>query len=335
MAQMKFEDILSDLKKKKYYPIYLLMGEETYYIDQITNYIQENILTDVEKEFNLSHLYGKETDVATIVSYAKRYPMMASHHIVIVKEAQNIRDLEPLLGYIQNPLSTTILVIGYKYKSYDKRKKLVKAIEKAGVVYEGKKLYDNKVPEWINDYVTSRGYRIGPKAVQMLADHLGNDLGKIVNEVTKLFISLEKNGEITTSIIEQNIGISKDFNIFEYQSALGQRDSMKAYSIAKYFAENPKSNPLIMVLGVLCQYFSKILVYHTVKSGNRADAATALSVSPFFVDDYRKAAANYSVAKLFKVFSYLREYDLKSKGVDNTTTSDGELLKELTYKILH
>lgn len=335
MPSMKFEAILKDLRNKIYYPVYFLMGEETFYIDVISDYIQKNVLQEEEQEFNLTFLYGKETDVATIVSHAKRYPMMASHHVVIVKEAQNIRDLDLMLPYVQNPLKSTILVIGYKHKSYDKRKKFVKEIEKMGVVFEGKKLYDNQVPGWIADYLKRKGYHIGPKALQMLADHLGTDMGKIVNETSKLFINLEPGNEITTTIIEENIGISKDFNVFEYQSALGVKDSVKAFSIAKYFADNPKSNPLPMTMGILCQYFSKVLLYHTVKNGGKNEAAAALGVSPFFIDDYRKAAANYPPGKIFTVFSYLRQYDLKSKGVDNVSVSEGELLKELTYKILH
>jgi DNA polymerase III subunit delta len=335
MPSMKFEDILKDIRNKVYYPVYFLMGEESFYIDVISDFLEEKVLNDTEKEFNLTHLYGKETDIPTIISYAKRYPMMANHHLVIVREAQNIRDIENIITYVQSPLKSTILVFCYKYKSLDKRKKFFKEAEKAGVVFEGKKLYENQVPGWISDYVSRKGYRIGPKAVQMLADHLGTDLGKIVNEIGKLFINLEKGSEITTKIIEENIGISKDFNVFEFQSALGGKNGHKAFQIARYFADNPKSNPLVMVLGVLYQYFSKILIYHTLKTTNKNEIASALSVNPFFVDEYRKAAANYPPARLFRIFSYLREYDLKSKGVDNYSTTEGELLKELTYKILH
>lgn len=335
MPLMKHEEILKDLGNKVYQPVYFLMGEETYYIDVISDYIQENVLTQGEQDFNLTFLYGKDTDAPTIISHAKRYPMMASHHVVIVREAQVLKDIDQLESYVRNPLKSTILVIAFKHKSYDKRKKLLKEAEKNGVVFESKKLYDNQIPDWIGRYIAAKGYRIGPKAAQMLADHLGNDLGKIVNETSKLFINLKPDSEITNSIIEENIGISKDFNVFEYQSALGSKNSYKAFSIAKYFADNPKTNPLVLVLGNLSLYFSKILLYHSVKALGKKEAASALGINPFFLEDYQRAASNYSPQKISNIFSYLRQCDLKSKGVDNTTTSHGDLLKELTYKILH
>jgi DNA polymerase III subunit delta len=334
MAAAKFEEILKDIRNRILYPVYFLMGEETFYIDVISDYIEDNVLTDEEKEFNLSILYGKETDVQSIISTAKRFPMMASHHLVIVKEAQNLRDIEDLGTYVQNPLKSTILVVCYKYKSLDRRRKLLKDLEKTGLVFEGKKLYDNQVPDWISDYVKRKGYRIGPKAIQMLADHLGSDLGKIVNELGKVFINLKKGDEISIPVIEENIGISKDFNIFEFQQALGEKDRLKAYQIVRYFADNPKANPLVVTLGVVYQFFAKILIFHGLRDKSRINVASALSINPFFVPGYQSAARNYSPEKIIRIFSFLREYDMKSKGVDNVTASDGELLKELTYKIL-
>lgn len=336
MMEKDFYNILKDIRNKVLHPVYFLMGEESFYIDVISDYIEEQVLTDEEKEFNLSILYGKDTDIPTIISVAKRYPMMSSHNVVIIKEAQNIKEkeFEGLLSYIRQPLESTILVICYKYKRLDGRTVLYKEIKKKGILFEGKKLYDNQVPDWISSYVNKHGYRIGPKAVQMLADHLGADLGKIVNEVQKLFINLEKGKEITSQVIEENIGISKDYNIFELQNALGKRNGFKAYQIADYFANNPKSNPFVVTIGVLYQFFSKIIMYHSLADKSRNSVAAALSVSPFFVKDYEQAARNFPLSHAIECISLLRKYDLRSKGVDNETTDHGDLLKELTYNLL-
>ena len=335
MAETNFNNILRDIRNKILHPIYFLMGEESFYIDVIADYIEDRVLTESEKEFNLSILYGKDTDVPTIVSTAKRYPMMASHNIVIIREAQHIRQIDQLLPYVERPLDSTVLIICYKYKTIDKRTKFFKALDKAGQVFIGKKLYDNQVPEWISTYVKNHGYRIGPQAVQLLADHLGSDLGKIVNEVRKLFINLDKGAEITSRLIEENIGISKEYNTFEMQKALGARDSQKAYQIARYFADNPKSNPFIMTTGILHTFFSKVLLYHSLADKSQQGAAKELGVHPFFVKDFVTAARNYSPSKIVEIFSHLRTYDLKSKGFDNESTDHGELVRELTYKILN
>ncbi len=335
MTEKDFYNILKDIRNKVIHPIYFLMGEESFYIDVIADYLEEKVLTEEEKEFNLSILYGKDTDIPTIISVAKRYPMMSSHNLVIIKEAQHIKEIEELLPYIRQPLESTILVICYKYKRLDGRTLLYKEVKKKGVIFEGKKLYDNQVPEWIVSYVKRYGYRIGPKAVQMLADHLGADLGKIVNEVQKLFINLEKGKEITTQVIEENIGISKDYNVFEFQNALGQKNSLKAYQIAKYFADNPKSNPFVLTIGVLYQFFSKIILYHSLTDKSKNNVAAALSINPFFVKDYERAARNYPAPQTIRCIALLRKFDLKSKGVENETTNAGELLKELTYNLLN
>ncbi len=335
MTEKNFYNILKDIRNKVLHPVYFLMGEESFYIDVIADYLEEKVLSEEEKEFNLSILYGKDTDIPTIVSVAKRYPMMASHNMVIIREAQHIKNIEDLLPYIQQPLDSTILVICYKYKRLDGRTLLFKEIKKKGIIFEGKKLYDNQVPEWITSYVKRHGYRIGPGAVQMLADHLGSNLGKIVNEVQKLFINLEKGKEITSQVIEENIGISKDYNIFEFQNALGQKNVFKAHQIADYFANNPKSNPFVLTSGVLYQFFSKIIMYHSLTDRSKNNVAAALSISPFFVKDYEQAARNFPASQAIHCISLLRLYDLKSKGVDNETTDEGELLKELTYKLLN
>ena len=335
MFAKNYQQVLKDVRNKVLHPVYFLMGEEAFYIDVIADFIEDQVLTDTEKEFNLSILYGKDTDIPTIISVAKRYPMMASHNIVIIKEAHHIKNIENLLPYLQQPLKSTILVICYKYKDLDKRTKFYKALEKTGVVFSGKKLYDNQVPGWISDYVKRHGYKIGPRALQLLADHLGTDLGKIVNEVRKLFINLEKSSEITPEVIEANIGISKDYNIFEFQNALGNRDNQKAYQIARYFADNPKSHPLMLITGVLYQFFAKLITYHGLADKSQKNVASALGVNPFFVKDYATAARNYPPQKVISIFSELRNYDLKSKGLNNETTVSGELLKELTFKILN
>lgn len=340
---MKFENIIKDLRNKIYHPVYFLMGEEPYYIDEISGFIEKNVLSESEKEFNQTVLYGKDTDLNTVLSQAKRYPMMANHQVVIVKEAQHMEQnserfgekLNDYLNYFEKPQKTTILVFCYKFKKIDARKKATKAIAKNGVLFESKKIYDNKLPDWISNYVTGRGYKIEPVATQLLADYLGNDLSKVVNETEKLFISLEKEAKITPAIIEENIGISKDYNIFEFQNALGEKNEAKAFKIAFYFKSNQKDNSIIFILAMLYNFFSKLLILHSLTDKSDRAAASALSINPFFVKDYKKAASNFSAASVIKIFSYLREYDLKSKGVGNVSTEHGELLIELTYKILH
>jgi DNA polymerase-3 subunit delta len=328
---------MKDLRNKIYYPVYFLGGEESYYIDEISDYIEKNVLTDVEKEFNQSVIYGRETDAHSIISYAKRFPMMSNYQVVIVKEAQYLGkdELEKFQSYFEQPLDSTLLVINYKYKKLDKRKAVFKTIAKKGVLYESKKIYDNKVPAWINNHVKEKGYSISPKASMILAEYLGTDLGKIVNEVQKLIINIPEGAEINDALIEQNIGISKDFNIFELQNAIGKKDILKANQIAAYFKANPKDNPLIKTVSLLFAYFTKVMIYARLKDKSKNNAAAALSISPFFIGDYQIASRNYSMKKLEQIISYLREYDLKSKGVDNISTSGGELLKELLYKILH
>jgi DNA polymerase III subunit delta len=335
MPLLSFDDIRKDLKNKVYYPVYLLSGEESFYIDVIAKIIEDTVLDEAEKEFNFTQVYGKDTDISTIVSYAKRYPMMANHHIVMVKEAQNLENIETLASYLANPQKSTLLVILYKYKTIDKRKAFAKSLQQIGVLFEGKKLYDNEVAPWITNYVKAKCYSIDPAAVQMLANYLGTDLSKIVNEVGKLFISLPKGSQITVKHIEENIGISKDFNVFELQKALASKNSFKAFQIAKYFEDNPKSNPNVMILAILYAYFSKILIYHQIKDRSKNNVASVLSVSPFFVDDYARAAQNYPIQKSIDIIALLKEYDLKSKGVGSVNVEDGQLLKELIYKILH
>lgn len=332
---MKFNEILANLSKKVYQPVYFLMGDETYFIDEICDYMVNHVLDESEKEFNQTILYGKDTDLATIISESKRFPLIGTHRVVIVKEAQHIRKIEGLEVYLEQPQPSTILVICYKYKTLDKRKKFTKELAKKNVLFESKKLYDNQIPDWIQNYLSKHKYSIHPKAAFLLSEYLGADLGKITNELDKLMLVNKKGQEITSDIIERNIGISKDFNNFELNNALGKRDILKSNLIIKHFAANPKDNPLVVTIGVLFGFFQKILLYHTLKDKSKKNVASTLKVNPFFVRDYELAARNYPKGKLVKIISYLREYDLKSKGVNNNSVSEGELLKELIYKILH
>ena len=332
---MKFNEILANLSKKVYQPVYFLMGDETYFIDEICDYMVNHVLDESEKEFNQTILYGKDTNVATIISESNRFPLIGTHRVVIVKEAQHIRKIEGLEVYLEQPQPSTILVICYKYKTLDKRKKFTKELAKKNVLFESKKLYDNQIPDWIQNHLSKHKYSIHPKAAFLLSEYLGADLGKITNELDKLMLVNKKGQEITSDIIERNIGISKDFNNFELNNALGKRDILKSNLIIKHFAANPKDNPLVVTIGVLFGFFQKILLYHTLKDKSKKNVASTLKVNPFFVRDYELAARNYPKGKLVKIISYLREYDLKSKGVNNNSVSEGELLKELIYKILH
>jgi DNA polymerase-3 subunit delta len=332
---MNMEQILEELRNKIYHPIYFLAGDEAYFIDTISDFIEEHVLSDTEKEFNQTVVYGRDTDVPSLVSMAKRFPMMSNYQVVIVKEAQDIPKIEELQPYVENPLNSTLLVLNYKYKKIDKRKSFYKSIGKKGVLFESRKIYDNQLGSWISKYVGERGYTITPKATAMLTEFLGTDLSKVVNEIDKLIINLPEKAEINDLQVERNIGISKDYNIFELQNAIGARDVMKANRIVNYYAANPKENPLIKTIAMLYGFFSKLLIYHQLKDKSRSNVAAALSLNPFFVKDYQVAAKNYNNKKLAAIIGYLREYDLKAKGVGNVSVPDGELLRELMYKILH
>ncbi|QAA80387.1 DNA polymerase III subunit delta [Aequorivita sp. H23M31] len=330
----KVKSIIGDIKNGNLKPIYFLMGEEPYYIDGISKYIEENILTEDERGFNQMVLYGRDVSIEDVVSNAKRYPMMAEKQVVIVKEAQDLsRNIENLVDYAKNPQPSTVLVMCYKYKTLDKRKSLAKQIAKTGVLFESKKLYDNQVPDWIKRVLAGKGYTITPKAAQMLVEFLGNDLSKVSNELEKLQLILKPGGQITPQLIEENIGISKDFNNFELQNAIGERDIKKAFAIIQYFAQNPKNNPLVVTVGMLYNFFAKLLKYHALE--NKKDATKALGVHPFFIKDYQTAARNYSMKNVSAAIAAIREIDMKSKGVGAANLSQGDLLKELLIKILN
>lgn len=330
-----YDEILNDLKKKIYSPVYFLSGEEPYYIDMISDFIEKNILGPDEKEFNLTVLYGRDTDAEGIVGNCKRFPMMANYSVVIIKEAQDIKKIEELENYISKPLDSTILVVCYKYSKVDKRKTFAKILEKKTVFFESPKIYDNQVQGWITNYLKSKGYSIGQKASFLMAEHLGSDLSKIVNEVSKIIINIPAGAEITAEHVELNIGISKDYNVFELQKALGSKNIYKTNQIIRYFAQNEKENPMVKTLPILFNYFSKIFLYHNITDKSPNNLASALSVNRMFLDDYATAARNFPTAKLELVFHLLHEYDLRTKGVDNASATDGDLMKEMVFRILH
>jgi len=330
----KAKHIVNSIKQGDIKSVYFLMGEEAYYIDAISDFIEASVLTEEEKGFNQMVLYGRDVSIEDIVSHAKRYPMMAEKQVIIVKEAQDLsRTIENLVGYVENPQPTTVLVFCYKYKSLDKRKKLSKTIAKHGVIFESTKLYENQVPDWIRRVLAGRGYTITPKAAQMLVEFLGNDLGKVNNELEKLQLIIKPGEQITPQLIEENIGISKDFNNFELQNAIGEKDIKKAFAIVQYFAHNPKNHPLVMTIALLYSFFSKLLKYHALT--NKGDAVRVLGVSPYFIKDYQLAARNYPMKKVSAIISSIRDIDMKSKGVGAANVSQGDLLKELLVKIFN
>ncbi|WP_350285694.1 DNA polymerase III subunit delta [uncultured Croceitalea sp.] len=326
--------IVTDIKNGQVKPIYFLMGDEPYYIDKITDFVASNVLTEAERGFNQMVVYGKDTSIDEIVSHAKRYPMMAEHQVVIVKEAQHLsRTIENLASYAENPQPTTILVVGYKYKKIDKRKKLYKTVQKTGVIFESKKLYENQVADWIRRVLSGKGYRIAPKASALLVEFLGTDLSKINNEIEKLFLVVDKQQEITSQLIEQHIGISKDFNNFELKKAIGERDVLKATRIVNYFGENPKDNPFVVTVTLLHNFFAQLLQYHGLNDRSPKSVAKVLGINPYFVNEYAVASNNYPMKRVSTIISELRSLDLKGKGVGSQNMNQQELLKELLTAI--
>ncbi len=330
-----YDAIISDLKKKIYHPIYLLEGEESYYIDRIADFIEDNVLTEEEKSFNLTILYGKDINGIDLLEMVKRFPMMSNYLVVIVKEAQQIKGLEKLLTYVENPLKSTLLVLCYKNKKLDKRTKFAKVISKKALVFTSGKIYENKIPSWIAEYLQKLNYRITPKATMLLADYLGSDLSKITNELDKLTLNVSEGQEIDVDIVEQLIGISKDYNVFEFQNALGSKDVLRSNRIVEYFINNPKGNPVVIIIGSLFRFYSSIYRYHFHGGSSDMELAGILKVNPYFVKDYKVAGHNYTLAQTENVIDILQEYDLRMKGINNVNVKEGELLKEMTYKILH
>lgn len=331
------DDILRELRSKQYRPIYYLMGEEAYYIDLISDYIMDNVLTDTEKEFNLSVVYGADVDIATVINAAKRYPMMSEHQVVIVKEAQSIRNIDELSYYLQKPLRSTILVICHKHGVLDRRKKLAAEIEKVGILFESKKLKEAQLPAFITSYMKRKGVDLEPKATSMLADFVGTDLSRLTGELEKLIITLPKGQtRVTPEQIERNIGISKDYNNFELRNALVERNVLKANQIINYFEKNPKTNPLQMTLSLLFGFYSNLMLAYYAPEKSEQGIASFLGLkSPWQAREYQTAMKRYSGVKTMQIIGEIRYTDAKSKGIGNSSLTDSELLRELIFKILH
>ncbi len=334
---MTANEIISNIDNGDISPVYFLYGEEDYFIDTISDYIEKNMLKEDEKSFNQMIIYGRDTSVEELITHAKRFPMMAERQVIIVKEAQDLaKSFEKFASYFENVQPTTTIVFNYKHKKPDKRKSVFKKLSKVGVLFEGKKLYENQVPTWINSYIKAKAFSIEPKATQMLVEFLGTDLHKIANELDKLMIVLPKGSAINAIDVEEHIGISKDFNNFELRKAIGVKNVVKANQIINYFAQNPKSNPVVVTLALLLSFFTQLLQYHALPNKNDPKkVAAALGVHPFFIQDYITAGKNYPMRKVSQVISYLRESDVKSKGVGARDLSDADLMKELLFKILH
>lgn len=332
---MNYDQILSDIHKKNFAPVYFLTGDEPYFIDMISDTIENEALDEADRAFNQIVLYGRDVDVETIANHGRSFPMMGERMVVIVKEAQDVKNLEEFEKYLDTIPETTLLVFAYKYKKFDKRKTLAKKIDKKGVWFESKKLYDSNIPGWIQNYLKGEGYSITPKATQMLADYLGTDLHKIANELKKLIIALPKKKSIDDADVERNIGISKDYNGFELQNAIGSRDVLKANRIVNYFGDNGKDNPLLVTVITLYGYFTKLIKLHTTQDKSQGNLASVLGVNPFFVKDYLAAARNYPPATCIRCISILREFDLKSKGYESGDVSEKDLYREMIFKLMH
>ncbi|MEC4113905.1 DNA polymerase III subunit delta [Myroides pelagicus] len=330
------KEIIKKIKSKEIAPIYFLMGEEPFYIDVIANYIESNVLSEEEKGFNQMVLYGRDVTMQEIISNAKRFPLMAEKQVVIVKEAQDLaRTIDQLESYTTQVQPSTVLVFCYKYKTLDKRKKIYKALEKNGVIFESKKLKEYQIESWIKKYVTAKGFSIEPKASTMLGEFLGTDLSKIANEVSKLILVLPKGSIITDEIVEKNIGISKDFNNFELIKAIVEQNKLKAYTITNYFALNAKSNPIVLTIGLVYAYFSKLLIYHGLKDKSATNAVKQMKINQYALKDYEAGSRIYPMKRVSAIIGHLKDIDLKSKGVGANSMPQADLLKEMLIKIFN
>lgn len=335
------QSILTKLKNNEYSPFYFLQGDEPFFIDQISDYIEENAIDEGLRGFNQSILYGKETDLRTIVTHAREYPMMAERRVAIIKEAQELQSInkeegEKLLSaYAENPQPSTVLVFCYKYKTLDKRKKLFKALDKHAIVFTSAKMYDNQLPDWVESHLKAKGYTIDQKAVHLIVENIGNNLSRISNEISKMLINLKDEKKVTPEHVYKFIGISKEYNVFELQKALAFKNVLKANEIIKYFESDLKNNPIIPVIAIVFAFFNKVLLVHHSKDKSDRALAILLKVPPFFVKEYMMAARNYQLGQVINNISYIREADLRSKGIDNVSISDGEILKELVFKLMH
>ena len=328
------DKIINEWKRKVFKPVYWFEGEEEYYINQLMAYAEHSILPETEKAFNLTIFYGKDADWASVVNACRRYPMFAEKQVVLLKEAQQMRDIDKLEPYIQNPLTSTIFVVSYKEKKVDGRSRLAKLLREKGELLSTKKMYDNQLPEWTSDLVKSKGYTITQRALMLLIDHIGNDLSRIDNEIDKILINLGSRKNITEDDIEQYVGISKEFNVFELQDALSKKDISKALRIIQYFESNPKAAPIQLVLPALYNFFSKAYMLFGQSGADEKTSATSIGVNPYFIRDYMTAVKNYGYAGIENILLLLHEYNLKSIGVNSVAVDQGSLLKEMTIKMV-
>jgi len=326
--------IISDWKKGSYKPVYWLEGEEEYFIDKVMKYAENNILSESETGFNLSVFYGKDADWAAVINACRRYPMLAAKQVVLLKEAQQMRDIEKLEAYIENPLTSTIFVVSYKEKKVDGRTRLAKLLKEKGVVLTTKKLYENQLPEWTEELVESKELSISQKALVLMVDHIGNDLSRIENEIDKIAINLGKRKNITETDVEQYVGVSKDFNVFELQTALATKNLSKAIRILQYFEANPKAAPIQLILPSLYTFFSKVFMIYGLNTRDEKTIAASLGINSFFIKDYLRTTNVYSYADVEKLLLLLSDYNLKSIGINNTGASDASLLKEMVVKMI-
>lgn len=334
------EQALKDIRQKKLQPLYFIHGDEPYYIDLLADAIEKVAVPEAEKGFNQFVLFGKETDIGTILNYARRFPFMAERQLVLVKEAQQISGFDSkektafLEDYASRPPASTILVLCFQ-GNFDMRKSLPKVFERHGAMIQSKKMYDNKLPDWVGEYARSLGTKISIKAIQMLVENIGNDLKRITSEIDKILLNLTASEEITAAIVEKYVGISKEYNVFELQKALTQRDILKSNRIANYLAANTKDNPLPQVLIILYNFFSKVLVVHGTPDKSEGNLASVLGVNPFFVKDYLSAARQYSLGHVVNVIKAIRRADNASKGIEVGSVNEEAVLKELIFRILH
>jgi DNA polymerase-3 subunit delta len=331
---MSVEKIISDWKKKNFKPLYWLEGEEEYFIDKAIDFAEHHILNESEASFNLSVFYGKDANWADVVNACRRYPMFAERQVVLLKEAQQMRDIEKLESYIENPLNSTVLVVSYKEKKLDARKKFAKTVKEKGVLLTTKKMYDRELPEWTQELLQSKGLTISPKGLALLVDHIGNDLVRIENEIDKLSVNLGKRTNINEEDIEQYIGVSKDFNVFELQSALAAKDLARSIRIIQYFEANPKAGPIQLVLPSLYSFFSKVFMVFGAGASDEKTVAASIGINPYFIKDYMQAARLYTYSGVEKVLLLLHQYNLKSIGVGSSNTGDASLLKEMVVKMM-
>jgi DNA polymerase-3 subunit delta len=331
---MPISKIIANWKKQVFDAVYWLEGEESFYIDQVVEYAEKQLLPESEQAFNLTIFYGKDADWTEIVNACKRYPVFAERQVVILKEAQHMNQLEKLLSYIEHPLSSTILVVAHKDKNVDGRSALAKALKTKAVVVTTKKMYDNKLPEWVMSYIADSGYQISPKAVQIIVDHIGNDLSRIQNELQKLIVNLGDRKKITEDDIEKYIGISKEYNAFEFQDAVAQKNFSKAIKMIQYFESNNKAAPIQLILPTLYAFFSKVYAIYGLGTQDERRIASEVGLSPFMVKNYIAATRHYGYSKIEHILLLIHEYNLRVLGINDASNTDSDLLKELVIKIM-